>query len=227
MESVISSKSTHRGIISYLYIKTLRQSFCWKANLQLQVPQTSDFPQNVASFINYCMTYLLGSTPPTCTLTAEWIQLKSVRNLWRCFDVKCLITLSSSVKRARTCRWKLSTCKHCLQGDQDEHFGAGLPVWCWGTRELAGVAWRLWLVCLDENTISLFVLCHCLKQNLGCGICWHFLDSCSECHLWGKERGREREKKRGDTYHEPSARKSMEAWGVCWKYSNASFAVTV
>lgn len=31
---------------------------------------------------------------------------------------------------------------------------------------------------LDENTISLFVLCHCLKQNLGCWICWHFPDSC-------------------------------------------------
>lgn len=28
MESVISGKSTGRGIISYLYVKTLRQSFC-------------------------------------------------------------------------------------------------------------------------------------------------------------------------------------------------------
>lgn len=55
MESVISGKSTRKGISSDLYVKTFKQSFCWKTNLRLQVPQTSYSQQNVTSFINYCI----------------------------------------------------------------------------------------------------------------------------------------------------------------------------
>lgn len=118
MESVISSKSTRRGIISCLYVKMLRQSFCWKTNLWLQVPQITDFPQNVTSFINYCIDHLLGLTPPTCMPTAEWIRLKSVWNLWQCFDVKRLCSLHwVRVWNVLTCRWKLLTCKLCLRGN--------------------------------------------------------------------------------------------------------------
>lgn len=89
---------------------------------------------------------------------------------------------------------KLLTCKRSLQGEWDEHVVAGPPVWSWGTRKLAYIVLRLWLVCLDENTISLFVLCHCLKQNLGCRICWHFRDSCRVPFVRKREGG---EKKKG------------------------------
>lgn len=127
-----------------------------------------------------------------------------------------------------TCRWRLLTCKLCLSRDWGEHVDAGPTVWSWGGKKLACVAWRLWLVCLDENTISLFVLCHCLKPNLGCGICWRFLDSCRVPFVREKRGGEKGKKKEGgDTHHEPSARARMEACGVCWKYSSANCAVTV
>lgn len=86
--------------------------------------------------------------------------------------------------------------------------------WSGGTKKLACVVSRLWVVCSDENRISLFVLCHCLKQKLGCRICWHLLDSCRVPFV-RKSEG-EKGGEMGDTHHKRSARESLEApVGVC------------
>lgn len=66
----------------------------------------------------------------------------------------------------------------CHRGDWEELFRGEPLVWSGGMKKLACVMSCLRLVCLDQNTISLFVLCHCLRWNLGLGIRWHFLDSC-------------------------------------------------
>lgn len=66
----------------------------------------------------------------------------------------------------------------CHMGVWDEHFHGEPLVWSGGMRKLARVMSSLRPVCLDQKTISLFVLCHCLRYNLGWGICWHVLHSC-------------------------------------------------
>lgn len=45
----------------------------------------------------------------------------------------------------------------------DERFSGEPLVWSGGMKKLACVMSCLRLVCLDQNTTSLFVLCHCLR----------------------------------------------------------------
>lgn len=51
----------------------------------------------------------------------------------------------------------------CHRGDWDERVGGAPLVWSGEMKKLACVMSCLRLVCLDQNTISLFVLCHYLR----------------------------------------------------------------